>query len=169
MSERHVTFDAILNAVAAVTGFGPIEMRSQRRTPELQQARFAAWWLAAQMTQLTMPVIGRLSGNRDHGVVTDGIAAAVTLRDSDAHFRLVTETLLATLRTLEAKGILALALTLDPIAAARRVLAAPEREAVRVSTYEIVAMSRLIVEQFGESEDPTPSPLSASMETENAA
>lgn len=169
MSERHVTFDAILNAVSAVTGFGPTEIRSQRRLPALQQARCAAWWLATQMTPLTMPTIGRLSGGRDHSVVTHGVEQAALLRESDGHFRLVTETLLATLRALEARGILALSLTIDPVATARRVLAAPEREAVRVSTYDIVAMSRLVVEMFGESDDPTPSPLSHSMEIENAA
>lgn len=169
MSERHVTFDMILSAVAAVTGFGPTEVRSQRRSPALQEARCAAWWLATQMTALTMPTIGRLSGGRDHGVISHGVAQAATLRESEPHYRLVTDTLLATLRAIEAKGMLALAGAIDPVAAARRVLKAPEREAARVSTYEIIAMSSLLVELFGENDGPTPSPLSPAMEVQDAA
>jgi hypothetical protein len=60
--------------------------------------------------------------------------------------------------------MLRLAEAADPVAAARRVLAAPEREAVRVSTFEIIAMSRLIVEHAdGDTSQPS------TEETEHAA
>ena len=148
MSERHVTFDLIVEAVSAVSGLSRREMMAEgRSTNERAQARYACWWLVEKMTELGPGTIGRLSGNRDHATIVAGQRRAEEVRASSPEFRASTDALLATLLALEGAGMLRLAETADPIAAARRVLAAPEREAVRVSTFEIIAMSRLIVEQ----------------------
>ena len=147
MSERHVTFDMIVQAVSAVSGLSRREiMANGRASEERVRARYACWWLVEKMTELGPGIIGRLSGNRDHSTVISGQARAEELRASSPEFRTSTDALLATLLALEGAGMLRLAETADPLAAARRVLAAPEREAVRVSTFEIIAMARLIVE-----------------------
>lgn len=166
MSERHVTFDMIVQAVSAVSGLSRPEIMANGRTTEARaRARYACWWLVEKMTQLGPATIGRLSGDRDHATIVVGQQRAEELRASNPEFRASTDALLATLRALEGAGMLRLAETTDPVAAARRVLAAPEREAVRVSTYEIIAMSRLIVEQA----DGDPSQPSTSQEIDHAA
>ncbi|MCP4561980.1 MAG: hypothetical protein GY873_08595 [Bosea sp.] len=166
MSERHVTFDMIVQAVGAVAGVNRHEIMATRRTTdERAHLRFACWWLADKMTELSLNTLGRLSGGRDHTTVMHGLRRAEELRASSESFRLSTDALLGTLMALERAGLLRFAVTIDPLATARRVLAAPEREAVRVSTYEIVAMSRLIVEQA----DGDPSEPFTSQETAHAA
>ncbi|SFD72653.1 dnaA protein helix-turn-helix [Bosea sp. CRIB-10] len=164
MSERHVTFDMIVQAVGAVAGVSRHEiMAAGRTTDERAHLRFACWWLADKMTALGLTTIGRLSGDRDHSTIVHGLRRAEELRASSESFRLSTDALLGTLQALERAGLLRFAASIDPLAAARRVLSAPEREAVRVSIYEIVAMSRLIVEQAdGEPSEPN-------QETEHAA
>lgn len=147
MSERHVTFDMIVQAVGAVAGVSRHEIMASGRTDERAHLRYACWWLASKMMSLSLPALGRLSGDRDHTTVMHGMRRAEELRASSESFRLSTDALLGTLLSLERAGLLRFAVSIDPLATARRVLSAPEREAVRVSTYEIVAMSRLIVEQ----------------------
>jgi hypothetical protein len=156
MSERNVTFDMICRAVCAVTGLTRAEMMAPQRSTAAVRARFTAWWLATKLTTLSQAAMGRMSAGREHTSVIAGVARAEELRATDPEFRMATDALLATLHALEAEGMLRLAEKADPIAAARRVLAAPEREAVRVSVTEIVAMSRLIVEQAdGEPSQPS--------------
>lgn len=147
MSERHVTFDMICRAVCAVTGLTRAEMMAPQRSPAAVRARFTAWWLATKLTTLSHAAMGRMSGDRDHTSVISGVARAEEFRATDPEFRAASNALLATLHALEAEGMLRLAETADPLTTARRVLSAPEREAVRVSVFEIIAMSRLIVEQ----------------------
>ena len=164
MSERNVTFDMICRAVCAVTGLTRAEMMAQHRSHAAVRARFTVWWLATKLTMLSSVAMGRLSGGRDHTSVISGVDRAEEFRATDPEFRAASDALLATLQALEAEGMLRLAETADPVATARRVLSAPEREAVRVSIYEIVAMSRLIVEQAdGEPSQPS------NQETEHAA
>jgi hypothetical protein len=161
MSDRHITFDIILRSVCAVSGMSRQEMMRDTRTEPHLRMRFAAWWLASRLTPLSLSAIGRLAGDRDHTSIISGIARCDVWRADDPDYRAQTDAMLATLTALERSGLLALARELDPVGAARRVIAAPEREAVRVSTYEIVAMASLIVGQFGESDEPTPDPFSA--------
>jgi hypothetical protein len=156
MSERHVTFDMICRAVCACSGLTRAELMSEDRRADWARARFSAWWLASKMTTLSMGAIARLSGDRDHTTVLAGVSRAEQLRASAPEFRAATDALLETLRALEQAGMLRLAETIDPVAAARRVLNAPEREAVRVSTFEIIAMSQLIVALHGPTDEPTP-------------
>lgn len=164
MSARHVTFDLIVQAVGAVSGMTRAQIMAADRRSERATTRFVCWWLADKMLELGSSEVGRLSGDRHHSSVLHGLARMEEMRASQPEFRLQTDTLLATLEALERRGLLALGATIDPLATARRVLAAPEREAVRVSTYEIVAMSRLIVEQAdGEPSQPS------NQETDHAA
>jgi hypothetical protein len=166
MSERHVTIDMIMQAVGAVAGVTRLDLTSDRRPAELAAARFAVYWLATKMTTLSSVEIGRLLGDRDHTSVLHGLARAEELRATDPQFRVTTDTILATLIAAERTGTLRLAAIADPLATARRVLAAPEREAVRVPVIEIVALCRLVAETFGEEPDPSEP---ASKEIDHAA
>lgn len=146
MSQRHVTLDMIIEAVCATTGFARMDIVSDRRSAELSAARYSVYWLACKLTTLSSTTVGRLVGDRDHATVIVGLRRAEELRASDPGFRAATDALLHTHLALERVGVLRLAETADPLATARRVLAAPEREAVRVGVSEIIALCRFVVD-----------------------
>jgi len=162
MSERHVHFDMIVQAVSAVSGVSARAMMADRRDGAFNHSRFAVWWLASEMTALSLTTIGRLSGDRDHTTIINGLRRAGELRASDNTFRCNTDAILGALRAIEASGLVRLSRSIDPLETARRVLASPEREAVRVSTHEIVALCHAVVDAA----DPTPFETE---ETEHAA
>lgn len=170
MSERHVTVDIIIAAVSAVTGVHRIDILSDRRDEETARARFAALWLATKMIQISTPALGRAFGDRDHTTILYALRRAEELRASDRNFRVGCDTMLGTLLAIERHGLIRLAQTIDPLATARRVLAHPAREAVRVSTHEIVALCQVAVAALGE---PPPDPSEAAsqpdQETDHAA
>ena len=144
MSERHVTVDMIVEAVCATTGLTRRDVFSDRRTDEISRARFTVFWLAGKLTPLSSGALGRLIGGRDHSFVLFGVKRAEELRASDPDFRAATDALLHTLVALQRVGVLRMAEAVDPIATARRVLAAPDREAVRVGVSEIIALCRFV-------------------------
>lgn len=160
MNERLVTLGMIVAAVETATGLIRREILSERRNPEVAHARFTIWWLATKLTVHSLPEIGEAT-NRDHSTVLLGVKRAEELRAADLHYRAATDTLLTALLALEHAGVVRLANAADPIFAARRIMSSPAREAVRVSTAEIIAMSQLLVALHGSTDAPMPSPLSA--------
>lgn len=158
MSERLISLDMIIVAVEATTGLTRREFLSERRGNKLFDARFAVWWLASKLTLLSLAEIGRRT-NRDHSTVLWGIRRAEEQRAADRAFRIGTDAILDTLLALEATRQLALAAPVDPIAVATRILGRPEREAVRVSTEDIIAMARELIALHG---------AQSQQETENA-
>ena len=60
--------DRILKATTEVTGVTLIQMQSKRRVKEYTHARHIAMYLACEMTNMSMPQIGRKM-NRDHTTV----------------------------------------------------------------------------------------------------
>ena len=146
MSERHVTVDLIIEAVCASTGCSRLDILSERRPADLCVARFAVYWLADKLTTLSASTVGRLVGDRDPTTVLSGRKRAEELRASDPSFRIATDALHITLTTLESAGVQRLAASADPLATARRVLAAPQREAVRVPVAEIIALCRFVAD-----------------------
>jgi hypothetical protein len=146
MSARHVTVDMIVEAVCATTGLTRHDILSDRRTTELATARYTVFWIANKLTDLSSGAMGRLVGDRDHTTVLLAWRKAEELRASDPAYRAATDALLNTLTALQRVGVLRLAETADPLATARRVLAAPEREAVRVGVTEIIALCRFVLD-----------------------
>lgn len=141
---RHTTVDTIVQAVGAVTGFSRSELQSNRKHVELAQARFTVFWLAKQMTSQSLAMIGEHFGGRDHSTVHYGVERAEELRASDEQYRILTDALLGTLMGIQRAGMLRVATLVDPLATARRVLADPDREAVRVPVAEIVALCQFV-------------------------
>ncbi|MCA0418157.1 MAG: hypothetical protein LCH80_05465 [Proteobacteria bacterium] len=160
-----ITVRAIVDAVAATTGLTRTDITSMRRTPEIVEARSTVFWLARELTGSSYDMIGTAVGNRDHTTVLAGCDRAAARRERDADYRTATDTLRGVLQTLEDNKMLAASTVADPLGTARRIIANPAREAVRVPVIEIVAMARLIVELLGETD---PSELSL-MENSDAA
>ncbi|MGY6246663.1 helix-turn-helix domain-containing protein [Bosea thiooxidans] len=152
-----VTVRAIVDAVAATTGLTRTDIMSARRTPEIVEARSTVFWLARELTGGSYDAIGAAVGHRDHTTVLSGCDRAAARRERDSDYRTATDTLRGILQALEDNKMLAASTVADPLGTARRIIASPAREAVRVPVIEIVAMARLIVELLGETD---PSELS---------
>ncbi|MBN9438954.1 helix-turn-helix domain-containing protein [Bosea sp. (in: a-proteobacteria)] len=163
MSDRLVRLDMIISVVEVTAGLTRRAILADRRDSDHVRARFAIYWLAKQLTLFSLPEIGDRLG-RDHSSVHHGISRCEELRAADPDFRATTDAMLLILQAADRAGHIRIAAATDPIAAARRVLARPEREAVRVSTAEIIAMARELVALHGPDDEPTPSPISKELE-----
>lgn len=144
MSDRLTSLAAIIAAVELATTVSKREILSERRQTDVVEARFTVWWLASKLTMLSLPAIGEAT-NRNHTTVGHGIRQAEAQRARHHDYRSATDALLATLQAAEDNAAIKLAQPVDPLATARRILWSPQREAVRVSVSEVIAMAQLVV------------------------
>lgn len=156
MSERHVTVEIIIAAVSAVTDVSRIQIVGDRRDPDTVRARDAALWLASELVDVSKPMLARIFGDRDHTSILRAIERAQQRRREDRSFRIDTDAMFGTLKAIQQNGLFRLAETIDPLATARRILANPERESVRISSHEIVALCQIVAEAFADGANPSP-------------
>jgi hypothetical protein len=166
MSERLTSLAQIIAAVELATTVTKREMLSDRRQPDVVEARCTVWWLASKLTLLSLPAIAEAT-RRNHTTVGHGIRQAEAQRARDHDYRAATDAMLAALYAAEGNAAIRLAQPVDPVATARRILAAPQREAVRVSVNEVIAMAQLVVSLSAPPDPQTPSDII--QETDHAA
>lgn len=65
--------DAILAAVASVSGFSVADLKGASRAQPLARVRQAAFYLVRKHRELPYPMIGRLCGGRNHATVMHGV------------------------------------------------------------------------------------------------
>ena len=150
MTQAVLTVRVIVQAVAAAFEVTGLDILSERRTAAVLPARFGACWLARRLTPLSLPEIGRSLGGRDHTTILKAVERAEEMRAADPAYALTLDTVAATLAllvTLPPGGV-----DPDPVAAARRILADPLRNATRISTAETIAMARLVLDLIEPSE-----------------
>jgi chromosomal replication initiator protein len=68
-----ITIDLILNSVAGTTGISIAEIKGDKRTRPIVQARHIAMYLARELTDTSLPKIGERFGGRDHTTVMHGV------------------------------------------------------------------------------------------------
>jgi chromosomal replication initiator protein len=83
-SERRVTIDEIQRRVAEHFNIRLGEMTSERRARAVARPRQVAMYLAKQLTQRSLPEIGRKFGGRDHTTVIHAVRKIEELMISDA-------------------------------------------------------------------------------------
>jgi len=68
-----INFNDVLDVVASELGMAPAMICARRRNNAIVTARHLMWALARQKcTHLSLPIIGRLTGNFDHSSVLNG-------------------------------------------------------------------------------------------------
>jgi chromosomal replication initiator protein len=82
-NERRVTIDEIQRRVAEHFNIKMAEMTSSRRARVVARPRQVAMYLAKQLTQRSLPEIGRKFGGRDHTTVMHGVRKIEELMISD--------------------------------------------------------------------------------------
>lgn len=84
----------ILRLVSQHTGVSIRDLKSDRRTSDVVRPRQIAFWLMRQCTGLSLPVIGRKFGDRDHTTILHGIRVIDALRETRPATAELTDTLL---------------------------------------------------------------------------
>jgi chromosomal replication initiator protein len=84
--DRRLTIDEIQRKVAQHYNMRVSDMSSARRSRAVARPRQVAMWLAKQLTQRSLPEIGRMFGNRDHTTVMHAVARVGDLMARDSTF-----------------------------------------------------------------------------------
>ncbi len=82
--DRRVTVEEIQRKVAEHYNLRLADMASSRRTRSIARPRQVAMYLAKQLTQMSLPEIGRKFGGKDHTTVMHAVKRVEQLTDSDA-------------------------------------------------------------------------------------
>jgi len=85
-NERRVTIEEIQKQVAQHFNVRVADMHSDRRSRVVARPRQVAMYLAKQLTQRSLPEIGRKFGGRDHTTVMHAVRKIEELRGSDPNF-----------------------------------------------------------------------------------
>jgi chromosomal replication initiator protein len=85
-NERRVTIEEIQKQVAGHFNVRVSDMHSDRRSRVVARPRQVAMYLAKQLTQRSLPEIGRKFGGRDHTTVMHAVRRVEELRGSDPSF-----------------------------------------------------------------------------------
>ena len=84
--DRRVTIEEIQRKVAEHYNIRLTDMSSARRARNVARPRQVAMYLAKQLTQRSLPEIGRKFGNRDHTTVMHAVSRVGQLMEVDAGF-----------------------------------------------------------------------------------
>lgn len=80
---RDTQASVIISLVAKDFGVTVNEILSERQTRRLVTPRTAAMWLLSQLTELSLPRIGRALGRRDHTTVIAALRRVERMREND--------------------------------------------------------------------------------------
>ena len=94
-----VTVDKIISEVAKIYNIDPEEMRSQRRTANISQARKVAIYVIQDVTGLPYESIGQEFNGRDHSTVVYAIKSVKEEMEKDSGFRSIVEDLIKNIKT----------------------------------------------------------------------
>ncbi len=82
-NQRSLHPDEIIGATAAATGLSPADLIGQSRRQPLVRARQTAMYLCRELTDLSLPKIGRAFGGRDHTTVMHALDRVKALMIED--------------------------------------------------------------------------------------
>lgn len=82
--ERRISIDMIIRAVAAKFNLQPAQLKLKSNRREIARPRQIAMYLAKELTQASLPEIGRAFGGKHHTTVLHSISRIDELRRTDA-------------------------------------------------------------------------------------
>jgi hypothetical protein len=84
----------VLRIVVEQLGISKRDIISERRTAEVMRPRMIACWLMRKATTMSLPMIGRKIGRRDHTTVLNACRKIDRLREREEGLRALTDQLL---------------------------------------------------------------------------
>jgi Bacterial dnaA protein helix-turn-helix len=146
MKELSTISVALMIECAAVAfGVTPHDIRSRRRTRDVALARQAVYWLAKELTPMSLPEIGRCIGERDHTTVIDGLHALATRRAAEPDLSMQLDALRAAVAIAAERDVGKGMRDVDAVAVAERIMRNPLREATRISTLDVAAIAARLI------------------------
>ena len=94
-----ITVDKIIGEVSKIYSIEPDEMRSQRRTANISQARKVAIYVIQEVTGLPYESIGQEFNGRDHSTVVYAIKSVKEEMERDSGFRSIVEDIIKNIKT----------------------------------------------------------------------
>ncbi len=94
-----VTVDKIITEVGKIYNIDPDEMRSQRRTANISQARKVAIYVIQDVTGMPYEAIGQEFNGRDHSTVVYAIKSVKEEMERDSGFRSIVEDIIKNVKT----------------------------------------------------------------------
>ncbi|MDE7399385.1 MAG: chromosomal replication initiator protein DnaA [Oscillospiraceae bacterium] len=94
-----ITVEKIISEVGKIYNVDPDEMRSQRRTANISQARKVAIYVIQDVTGLPYEAIGQKFNGRDHSTVVYAIKSIKAEMDRDSSFKSVVEDIIKNIKT----------------------------------------------------------------------
>lgn len=94
-----ITVEKIISEVGKIYNVDPDEMRSQRRTANISQARKVAIYVIQDVTGLPYEAIGQKFNGRDHSTVVYAIKSVKAEMDRDSGFKSVVEDIIKNIKT----------------------------------------------------------------------
>ncbi len=94
-----ITMDLIMTTVADRTSISSTEMKSDKRTRNVVQARHIVMYLTRELTDLSLPKIGERLGGRDHTTVLHGVSKVDRLLREDRELYDLIQELTSTIKS----------------------------------------------------------------------
>lgn len=94
-----VTVDKIISEVGKIYNVDPDEMRSQRRTANISQARKVAIYVIQEVTGMSYEAIGQKFNGRDHSTVVYAVKSIKADMERDSNFRSIVEDIIKNIKT----------------------------------------------------------------------
>lgn len=94
-----VTVDKIISEVAKIYNIEPDDIRSQRRTANISQARKIAIYVIQSVTELSYEAIGQEFSGRDHSTMVYAIKSVKAAMERDSNIRSVVEDVIKNIKT----------------------------------------------------------------------
>lgn len=94
-----ITVEKIISEVGKIYNVDPDEMRSQRRTANISQARKVAIYVIQDVTGLAYEAIGQKFNGRDHSTVVYAIKSVKEEMERDSSFKSVVEDIIKNIKT----------------------------------------------------------------------
>lgn len=94
-----ITVEKIISEVGKIYNVDPDEMRSQRRTANISQARKVAIYVIQDVTGLPYEAIGQKFNGRDHSTVVYAIKSIKEEMERDSSFKSVVEDIIKNIKT----------------------------------------------------------------------
>ena len=141
-----VSINLIVEAASAAFDVSPMMMLSASRRQSFVRARDAAALLATELTLHSSPSIGRHLGERDHSTILQSIERAQALCGTDHEFAAKVNAARIAVLAIARSSIGQHFASIDAIAVAERICADPDRQAMRISTGEVIALANRLLD-----------------------
>jgi len=97
-SDRRISIDSIIRAVADKFGLSPSQLKMKSNTRQIAFPRQIAMYLCKELTRASLPEIGRAFGGKHHTTVLHSIQKIEDLRQRDEDLNRLIQSLFDTLQ-----------------------------------------------------------------------